>query len=93
MIKLLIIMDKNNTLFKDVSIKCYVNGRGENSVNIYFNHTIIAKWSDDSNTFLYPTITYSNTSTTMTITLTATFSTTTFLVIRYCPGLTTITVS
>ena len=98
--KVTITIPRNNlgystALLDDVSIKCYLSGYGENHVDIYNNRstTVAARWSNSSLSSLYPTMGCSYSSTTATITLTATFSTTLFLVIRYCPGLTTITVS
>lgn len=98
--KVTITIPRNNlsystALLDDVSIKCYLSGYAENYVDIYNNEptTVAARWGNSSLNSYYPTIGCSYSSTTATITLTATFSTTRFLVIRYCPGLTTITVS
>ena len=100
--KVTIVIPRNNLsysagLLDDVSVKSYVDGYASNVLNISDASTssapVVVNWSNSSLNSYYPTIAYSNTSRTVTVTLTATFSTTKFLVIRYCPGLTTITVS
>lgn len=97
--KVTITIPRNNVsyssgLLDDVSITCYVNWYAYGSLSISFTTKTSVKWDASSNIInYYPTLTCSYTSRTATITLTATFSTTKFLVIRYCPGLTTITVS
>lgn len=98
--KVTVTIPRNNLSFStalldDISIKCYVNGYGSTFVNIYNSGTaaVAASWDNSPLSSYCPTIGCSYTSTTATITLTAAFSTTKFLIIRYCPGLTNITVS